>query len=775
MVFSNNLLMGAGGQASGYKIDQSIRFNDNDSAILERDGFGQSPTSSTDCTFSVWVKRGNFGSYQVMLYGGNPAGSTAESIRFDNDEDLRIGQASSAYDLKTDQKFRDIGAWYHIVVAFDTDNGTSGDRIKVYVNNDRVTGFSTETYPSSGYSTNFTANSSSVEHVLGANSSSGPASQFFDGYMAEINFIDGQALTPASFGETNTDGVWVPKEYSGSYGNNGFFIDGRDSSDLGDDESGNGNDFASSGLAAADQVKDTPTKNWCVWNNIDTSFNDNTTSDGNLKITTASPGYTRFQLGTFGVTSGKWEWKWTPNASLSDAGIGVDDATSQAATGASSGAFSSQSANGVIYRSNGQKIVGGTASSYGASFATDDVIRVQLDLDSGTKTIEFFKNDASQGTINLNDNVTYFPAQFSADAGLVTVCDFGQSGFTAATGFNLLNTSNLPAPTIKDGSEFFHVQTYTGSGSSGLAITNDANAGDFRPDLWWLAPRSNGDNHVFIDAVRGVTQRLKSNETAAEDTDSPAQITFETDGFDLDTTDPNFNGSGRTYVAWQWKESATAGFDIVTDTGTGSAHTISHSLGVTPEFIFRKDRTATADPGWVVWHKNLGGANYYLNLHDTGAKDTSVNYWNNTLPTSSVFSVGSSNGTNQNTKTFVTYLFASVPGFSSIGSYQGNGNADGVFVGLNFRPAFVMLKRIDSADNWVIVDSARNPFNAANLRLYADTNNADITSVTHDFLSNGFKLRASDGGVNASGGTYIYMAFAEHPFANPDGAPVTAR
>jgi hypothetical protein len=223
MVFSNNLLMGAAGQSTGYTIDQSIRFNDDDDAHLYNTSFSASPTSSTDCTFSTWVKRGNFGSYQVMVYGGNPAGSTAESIRFDNDEDLRIAQASSAYDLKTDQKFRDVAGWYHIVVAFDTDNATASERIKLYVNGERVTSFSTATYPSSGYSTNFTSGAASVAHVLGANAyeGSGPDSQHFDGYQAEINFVDGQVLDPTSFGETNSNtGQWVPVKYTGSYGTN---------------------------------------------------------------------------------------------------------------------------------------------------------------------------------------------------------------------------------------------------------------------------------------------------------------------------------------------------------------------------------------------------------------------------------------------------------------------------------------------------------------------------------------------------------------------------
>ncbi len=393
-MFGSQWLANAG---ADYEISQSIRFNDDDSAYLNR-----TPSSAGDrrtFTFSCWVKRANLtGANQPIFSAGGD-----DWLMFLSAETLGFNTSGSNYRIVTTQLFRDPGAWMHVVLRVDTTNSTAGDRLRLYLNGSEITDFGTDSNPTLNFETSF---NNTGEHDIGKLVGAG---QYLDGYLAEINHVDGSSLAPSNFGETNDDGVWIPKEYSGAYGTNGFFIDGRDSSDLGDDESGNGNDFASSGLAAADQMLDTPTKNWCTWNNIDTSFNNNVTSDGNLVITTASPGYTRFQLGTFGVSSGKWEWKWTPTASLSDGGIGVDDGTSQAATGASSGAISSQSANGFIYRSGGTKLVGGTASSYGATFAADDVIRCQIDLDADTPTIEFFKNDASQGSINMNAGVTYFP------------------------------------------------------------------------------------------------------------------------------------------------------------------------------------------------------------------------------------------------------------------------------------------------------------------------------------------------------------------------------
>jgi len=775
------------GGGVGFTIDQAIRFNDLDSAFLAR-----TPDASNrkTWTFSCWVKRANLfnGSVPQIILSAGDGGNNDFVMQFgQSDDTLRISDyiGGTVSNLITTQLFRDVGAWYHFVLAYDTTQGTAANRIKLYVNGSQVTAFGTETNPS--LNADLVINSAIPHNIgRGAYSSNG----YFSGLISEIHFVDGTAKAPTDFGKTNDEGVWVPIKYAGAYGTEGYFIDGRDSSDLGDDESGNGNDFSSSGLSSADSVSDSPSTNWCTWNNIDTSFNDNVTSDGNLVITTASPGYTRFQLGTIGVSSGKWEWKWTPTASLSDGGIGVDDGTSQAATGASSGAISSQSANGVIYRSGGTKLVGGTASSYGASFAADDVIRVQLDLDAGTKTIEFFKNDASQGTINLNAGVTYFPAQFSADAGLVTVADFGQTGFTAAAGFNLLNTSNLPSPSVSDGSKYFQPTLYTGTGSS-QAVSQSGNS-TFQPDWVWIKGRSGATEHVLTDAVRGVTKELSSNDNGAEETVAQGLTTFGSAGFTVGT-DGSYNTSSATYVAWQWlangagssntdgattstaSANTTSGFSIVKWTGTGANTTLGHGLGAAPKMILVKN-TGAAD-SWVVYHEDVG-ATKGLTLDTTAAPTTASTFFNNTAPTSSVFSIGSGGRTNQSTKVMIAYCFAEIPGYSSFGSYTGNGSAtDGPFVATGFRPSFLLVKNIGAAESWQIRDSKRDPFNVSKEILYPNTSGAEATSgggQFADLLSNGFKWRGADPGNNSSA-TFIYMAFAEHPFGGDGVAPATAR
>ena len=731
-----------------FTIDQAIRFNDDDSAYLSRTPGGAG--NRRTFTFSCWVKRSNITSANAPIFsaGGDDwlMFLSANTLGFNTD-------GTGNYRIVTSQVFRDPSAWLHLVLRVDTTNSTAGDRLRLYINGSEVTSFGTDTNPTLNLDTAF---NNTGEHNIGKLVG---ASQYFDGYLADIHHVDGSSLGPDTFAQTSSNGVWIPKKPSGlSYGTTGFHVNGADSSDLGEDQVGS-NDWTSNNLAAAASVADSPTKNWCLWNPIDTSFNDNVTSDGNLKITTASPGYTRFQLGTIGVTSGKWEWKWTPTDSLSDGGIGVDDGTSMAATGASSGALSSQSANGVIYRSGGTKLVNGSATSYGASFAADDVIRVQLNLDAGTKTIEFFKNDSSQGTINLNDNVTYFPCQFSADAGLVTVTDFGQSGFTAAAGFNLLNTSNLATPTITDPSKYFQSTLYTGNGST-QSITNGGNS-DLQPDLVWIKNRSATDNNVLTDAVRGATKIISSDSQDAETTDADTVTAFNSDGFALGADD-KVNTSSENYVAWQWKEGSTPGFDIVTYTGTGSGANISHSLGVKPSVVIVKCRS-DGSTHWIVndWSGNYANK---LKLNETEAASGSSGFV--TAATSSTFTLGTDTDVNGSSRTYVAYCFAEVESFSSFGSYVGNGSATaGPFVYTGFRPALVVTKNItNSGDAWPVADAARAPFNVSNASVFWNQNTAETTGYGLDLLSNGFRPYSSDHGINESGATYIYAAWAESPF-----------
>ena len=350
--------------------------------------------------------------------------------------------------------------------------------------------------------------------------------------------------------------------------------------------------------------------------------------------------------------------------------------------------------------------------------------------------------------------------------------------------------------TIDDGSEYFTTTLYTGNESTN-AITNSANAGDFQPDWVWLKSRNSATHHRLYDSSRGALKNILSSAANTEATTANSLTSFDSNGFTLGSDD-NSNQNTKTFVAWQWKANGgttssnsdgditstvqantTAGFSIVLFTGNATAgQTVGHGLGVKPEIIFAKNRSNGNN--WNVYAEPVDNTgNNYLSLNGTVGKESDFNMWNDTAPTSSVITLGDRNETNGSSHNMVFYCFHSVKGYSKIGSYTGNGNADGTFVYTGFKPAWIMLKRTDSSNNWNIFDSKRDVDNQVGNVLYANLTSAEEADASHssanDFLSNGFKLKETGNAVNGSGATYIYMAFAEHPFVSSEGVPVTAR
>jgi hypothetical protein len=355
--------------------------------------------------------------------------------------------------------------------------------------------------------------------------------------------------------------------------------------------------------------------------------------------------------------------------------------------------------------------------------------------------------------------------------------NFGQTGFTYTppTGFKALSTANLATPSITDGSAYFQTSLWNGN-SSTQTITQSGNS-TFEPGMIWSKGRDNVQEHVIFDQVRGATKYIQTDNSGAEGTQSGVTA-FNSDGFDLGSWAVS-NGSGQTHVGWQWKANGagssntdgattstvsantTSGFSIVKWTGTGANTTLGHGLGVAPKMILVKN-TGAAD-SWVVYHEDVG-ATKGLTLDTTATPTTASTFFNNTAPTSSVFSVGSGGRTNQSTKIMIAYCFGEVENFSKISSFEGNSNADGSFVYTGFTPAFILTKNIDTADQWGIRDAARNPFNVTDRLLNPNAATAETTSSTGyiDILSNGFKARSSDSNINTQ--TIIYMAFASSPF-----------
>ena len=341
--------------------------------------------------------------------------------------------------------------------------------------------------------------------------------------------------------------------------------------------------------------------------------------------------------------------------------------------------------------------------------------------------------------------------------------------------------------TINKPSEYFNTKLYTGNNTS-TSITGVG----FQPDLTWFKRRDSAAQHSLFDSVRGVTKRLASNLTNAENTITDALTSFDSDGFTLGVDSSNYiNFNTATYASWNWKAngagvsntdgsitstvsaSTTSGFSIVSYTGTGSNATVGHGLGVAPAMVIVKERSGV--DAWIVGHSSIGFTkNLLLNATNVEFADSTI--WNNTAPTSSFFSVGSSASTNESSATYIAYCFAEKKSFSKFGLYSGNSNVDGTFVYTGFKPAFVLIKGKGALENWRIFDNKRIGYNPANYILYPSGDFAeDTTGSNIDFLSNGFKLRETNAGTNGSGQGYIYMAFASEPLVGTNGVPTTAR
>jgi len=320
--------------------------------------------------------------------------------------------------------------------------------------------------------------------------------------------------------------------------------------------------------------------------------------------------------------------------------------------------------------------------------------------------------------------------------------------------------------TIDKPSDYFNTKLYTGNGG-----TNAQTGVGFQPDWVWIKNRSGSDQHALYDSVRGANKYLSSSRNIAEATQSDGLMSFNSDGFTVGA-DGGVNTNSNNFVSWNWKKTATAGFDIVSFTGSGSQRTVSHNLGVKPSMIIVKNRSATEN--WIVYDKINGAGNFMaLNLNSASAASSSMF---GVEPTTSVFTVGTSNATNKSSSNMIAYCFAEKQGYSKFGSYIGNGDEDSTFIYTGFKPAFVMLKRTDSTTNWYINDTKRDPFNKATHSLFPNLSDAENTTGWFvDYVSNGFKIRDTGSEVNASGSTHIYMAFAEQPLVTSTGIPATAR
>ena len=537
--------------------------------------------------------------------------------------------------------------------------------------------------------------------------------------------------------------------------------------------------------------------NYATWNPLTLRVGGGSVStrNGNLEFGSFSAGYGNYGsiLGTLAPSTGKWYVEIQLQGSAVNANdyIGIVSINDWSNTTANLPTVANDS---YSFRGDGStttRNVNGNyyTSPYTSALNPNDIVGMGINLDDGI--LKIYVNGVDQGTFpftisTLGKPYTIWAGDWDNDAFTQSfILNAGQRPFAnqnVPSGYKALNTANLPTPTVEDPSQYVGVTTYTGNGTS-----QTISGLEFSPDLAWFKSRSAAENHVLSDTVRGADRQLFSNLTNAEQTNSTYVTSFTSDGFSLgsNTGTGGNNINGTTYVAWTWdagsstvsntdgsitssvRANTTAGFSVfnasIPDSASGP--TIGHGLGVTPGLVIGKNRDGAVP--WHVWHSSFS-ANQFMDLNSNAAVSTNTSVWGNI--SSSTIQIGAT-GTAVNsawvvsgTQDFIFYAFAPVEGYSAFGSYTGNGSNDGPFVYTGFRPKFLLWKSATIIEQWNIRDASRNTYNPAGSRLFPNLDNAESTANNIDLVSNGFKVRGNSNQENATGETYIYAAFAEHPF-----------
>jgi hypothetical protein len=672
--------------------------------------------------------------------------------------------------------------WTHVAVVR---SGSGTGNVKMYINGS-LAGTS-----SGASSSTILGNAGDLN--IGRQESASAGTNYLDGYMDEIRISSSARYT----------GTFTPSTTAFTADANTLLLIHSDwTGGLGADNSGNKNDFSPVNLVATDQVLDSPTLNYCTLNPVD-GFNSMTATEGNLRANTNSGTDPKINA-TFQIPqSGKWYWEFVDQHGLSIM-VGVIDQTN------SGNIYGTN--NSVIYSSGlGTKYNFSSVASYGASWTTGDIIGVAINRDDNE--ITFYKNNSSQGTFtiggtaaqrarlipvigtgttgtgggtfNFGQDSSFHGTKTSGSASAQDANNNGDFFYAPPANHLALCSDNLPDPAIADPTAHFNTVLYTGTGS-GQSISGVG----FEPNFTWIKNRDTAVSHALFDSVRGATKYLTSNSTVAESTESDMLTAFNSDGFSGGGSN-QINIASDNYVAWNWKAASsntsvsagsidgtnptiactrrtntTAGFSIVSYTGTGANATVSHGLSVAPDLVIVKNRDSTQE--WPIGSDEINSGSWakYLGLSDTSGESGGASRFNSTAPTSTVVSIGTSDATNKNTENHIMYCFHSVDSYSKVGSYESNNSVDGPMIYLGFFPAFILLKCTNATDNWNIYDNKRNGYNGGTYQLRADSNAAGFSSSATmvDFVSNGFKIRTNDAGTNGSGRTYLYYAVASNPF-----------
>ena len=803
-----------------YQIQHSLKFDGVTNSKIHRTP--GSAGSARIGTFSAWIKKLKQGAFQQVFAAGDATTDTVELLFRNNDQILLTAAVGNAakITLKTNTKFRDCSGWYHLFFAIDTTQGTAANRAKLYVNGVIQSDFETANYPDQNQDLDI---SQAVEHMIGVNVSN---NNNLNGYIAEVNFIDGLALTPTSFGVTDsTYGHWKPIQYTGAYGTNGFHLDFNDAGNLGDDAAG-GTDFTETNVVANDQMLDSPTNTFPVLNHLCTN-GDSLLSEGALKLSSVDG-----LGGTGGVAAtmelphtGKWYWEIHALAidnNRPNLYFGIDEGRildHRLINTVGSGII----ATSRVYQSNGN----GTKQSqseeaYGAAWSDGDVIAIQVDMDAGK--VYYRRNNTLESSgaaaFTIDRNTSSFIPSFgvyedaaSADAGNIMTVNFGQDSsfsggltavgaqdakgqgdfkYTPPAGYLALCTKNLPEPQCvpKDN---FGIVGYTGTGVNGAA-ENDISGLEFQPDTVWIKDRASTGEHQIVNSLAGSARYKSPSSAEAEGNRSTRVKRFTSDGFALGdgngTNGSNANVNNALYKAWCWRNATDfdtsasgsgvnkvpattahinvdAGQGVMLWEGDGEGFEPRHGLSKYRDFpqgftLYVGKRNANAS--WAVFHTYGFNATDYLVLDTDAASVDNSTFWNDQNPNENLFQIMSANEVGADDDTYVCYYWHDVEGYSRFSNYIGNGNVDGTFVPTGFRPSLVIVKKLNATHNWPMVDDFTMPFNKdQTIFSEADTTDAEDTDPCIDLLSNGFKVRDTAARYNTDGSTYAFWAWASLP------------
>ena len=800
MALFDSIRAGASGAADDYEVERSLRFNSAESAHLSR-------TLSSDgnrrlWTWSGWLKLGKQPDSQRFIFSQRTSSSNQCNIQYSENGRFRFESGGGKGNAFTQGQFKDPTAWYHLIVTLDSDNSTADDRIIIYVNGERQ-GLDI----SPAISTGDHGINNNNEQVLGREADTN--SLEYDGYMAEIHFIDGARKQPSDFAETDAlTGEYKPIKYTGTYGSQGWYYNFSDNSNttastLGKDYSGNGNNTTPGNMNVTansvenDSVLDSPTNNWCVLSNLTGYWSEGGSipfADGNLFADNPNSG-DRAGFATFRLEGGKKYY--IEGVYLEPGGSGAQTKWAITTLSKSDGVAVKPGGSGSFgfdWRGGAgtpQILNSGSSSTIGSRPSNGQVIGMAIDLVNGKMYVHkgnsyYNSGDPDNGTGAIITGISTsqdFQFIVSVDSGgpnfAETKVNFGQQGFAhqPSTFTDLLNSDSLPEPTIPLPTQHFEAVTYTGN-SGTQSITGLS----FAPDWVWIKERNDSGSHAAFDIIRGVQKRLKPDNSNAEITQSDTLTSFNSDGFTLGGN--GHTNDGNTFVAWCWnagsstvtntdgditsqvRANPTAGFSIVSYTGNGGSNqTIGHGLGVTPQAYITKNRDSNGANWEAQWNVAVNKSVAFrgsLNLTEQNQNNSLASF------TSTTFSVASSStARNANNKKYIAYVFSSVKGYSLVGSYVGNSNSNGAFIFCGFRPAWVMVKRSTGSDSWLIMDNKRSTVNPVGNTLAANSSgseNADTGGIPMDFVANGFKCRGTGADFNENGQTYIFLAFAESPF-----------